>query len=107
MDSTKLSELPTLQDSNTKKELALLKNILYGEEPEIDPKMKSNSQETCSRTKLQDFYLVLVAMGLFLILGNPWTLKIISLLSGNAFLSFILSLLIFGGLLYLIYVFMP
>ena len=107
MESAKLSELPTLDNSNTKKELALLKNILYGEETESEQKIKSTSEETCSRTRLQDLWLVLVAMGLFLILGNPWTLKIFSLLTGNAFLSFVLSILIFGGFLYLIYVFMP
>ena len=70
--------------------------------------IKNNTYQTkCNKTKLQDLYLVLVAMALFLILANPWCLTGLNYIINNKFLAFIASLLIFGGLLYLIYIFMP
>ena len=103
-----LHELPTVKNSNTKQELALLKNILYNEDDKIPDDRNANQQnDLCNRSKLQDFWLVLIAMTLFLILGNPWTLKIFNLLSDNLFVAFIFTLLVFGASLYIIYIFMP
>ena len=106
---SKLADLPTIENSNTKEELALLKNILRGDDEELTELSEAASPKgsTCSRTRLQDFYLVLVAVGLFILLSNPLTFKILNAATGNSFLSYILAALIFGAMLYVIFIFMP
>ena len=114
-ESKDLKDLPTIPNSNTKKELAILKNIVKNIDEEEEKIYKNNistSNETsstnnCAKTKLQDLYLVLIAMAFFLFLGNPWTQNGLNYFINNRFLALILSLLIFGSLLYIVYIFMP
>lgn len=103
-----LNELPTLEGSNTKQELALLKNVLRNENEKNDTTVSEKTTAgSCQRTKLQDLWLVLIAMALFLILSNPWTLKILDLFMSNMFFTYIFAVLAFGIILYIIYIFIP
>ena len=104
-ENKNLSELPTIENSNTKQELSILNSVFKGEDMEIET--KTTVMSTNDKTKLQDLYAVLVAMGLFILLANPWSLQLLKYISGNMLLAFLLSLFIFGGVLYIIYIFLP
>lgn len=109
MEDKNLDELPTVENSNSKKELAVLSSLLHGENIMNEEKkiVKSSTKNSCLRTKLQDLYLVAVAAGLFILLANPFTYKLLSSFSGNGFFGFITALLVFSVILYVVYIFMP
>jgi len=102
-----LQEFPTIEGSNSKQELGFLKNLLHSSTDDEEENEKSVSSSECNRSKLQDFYFVLVALGLSILFLNPYSLKLLTYATGNAILGYILGLIVFGGILYLIYIFMP
>lgn len=101
-----LYDLPTIKNTNSKEELALLRNFFHDEEEYKESQPKGLVETTSTEKKWSDMKVVLIATLLYIALSNIVTTKVIGALTGNSIITYIVTVLLFAVIFYVIYAFM-